>query len=315
MATAKDAIKEKLELLNNSPRLIEQRLNRMAEAIFNGDYQQEQVHTTSLAKLLGETMALSDLLGRRRTLLEADAKTKGRVELGTDGVSMSTFTRGWAYSPIVFARTPVVPEVPFREAIADLMDREPRLARSSEEVRRMYTEGPAGFAVARIPAARSDKARLTLTKRIRDILAKSMEKGRELKTIREKLSAVAGITKHYAENIYRTNLATSYTAGRMAQFRDPDVSDVTPAFSFSAVRDRNTRPNHAAAHGLIAGVDDDIWKRFAPPLGFQCRCDLRARTRSELRTMNLLRKNGTVKRYYPSTWNNAHPDPGFERAA
>ena len=38
--------------------------------------------------------------------------------------------------------------------------------------------------------------------------------------------------------------------------------------------DSNVRPGHAALDGLVARVDDPIWRRFSPPGGHQCRCVL-----------------------------------------
>jgi hypothetical protein len=38
--------------------------------------------------------------------------------------------------------------------------------------------------------------------------------------------------------------------------------------------DGDVRPNHKAMHGVIASVDDQIWQKLSPPLGYMCRCSL-----------------------------------------
>ena len=86
---------------------------------------------------------------------------------------------------------------------------------------------------------------------------------------------------------------------------------VTPAFRFDATRDTHTRPNHMAANGFIAAIDDPEWDRVSPPLGFRCRCAKSLVTRSQLRRLGLLREDGTVITHRPRGFGAAGPDPGF----
>lgn len=125
------------------------------------------------------------------------------------------------------------------------------------------------------------------------------------------LAKIAPFSEAYAETVYRTNLATAYTAGRFRQAQDPDVEAITPAFEYTPVGDSSTRHNHLAARGLLASIKDGIWDRFSPPMGFNCRCDLRLVDRFELESRRLLLRNGQVKRYVPSGFGEAHPDKGF----
>lgn len=48
--------------------------------------------------------------------------------------------------------------------------------------------------------------------------------------------------------------------------------EVFPYLRFIAVMDANTRPDHAAANGIIRPVDDPIWGELQPPLDWNCRC-------------------------------------------
>ena len=239
-----------------------------------------------LSRLIGETMALSDLMGRRRLILEAEA-VRARQPVSTRAV---------------FSETPVVPHVEFDEAVADMVSRRPELAKSAEKVAEVYERH--GFALAQA-------AELSIVKRIQEFIAKALREGRTVPKAAETIAGIGDFTQAYAETVYRTNVATAYTAGRFQQAADPDIAEVIGAFEFNAVLDADTRPNHAAAHGLLASQNDPIWATYSPPLGFQCRCDLRLVDRFELRERNLLDTAGRTLRILPGTFSSAYPDPGF----
>ncbi len=70
--------------------------------------------------------------------------------------------------------------------------------------------------------------------------------------------------------IFRTNLATAYSAGRWA--RIDRVKAELPYLRYVAVLDGRTRPAHAAWHGTVLPVDDPWWQTHYPPNGWNCRC-------------------------------------------
>lgn len=296
----KDVIEEKLELLRRSPVQFVDAMQDMASAIIDGDDQKEHKTTLALAKLLGETMMLADAVGRRRLLLEHDALA--------DRKQPSTFRHGLC--TITFGSTPIFPKVNFVEAFDDLMGRDPRLANNADEIRRAYS-GDQGFAILKLPRRLADHVRLKLTERIRDMLSGFLKRGVDRPTAKEQLQAVAGFSSGYAETVYRTNLATAFTAGRMQQMKDPEVRATVPAFELVTAGDTDVRKNHRAGEGLIAAVGDPVWKRHAPPLGYQCRCDLRSVDKFELKARGLLKSGGHVQVHYPANFAEAGPDPGF----
>ena len=119
-------------------------------------------------------------------------------------------------------------------------------------------------------------------------------------------------TRAYSETVYRTNLTSAFAAGRFKQVESEEVRRVTPAFEFDAIDDAAVRPNHAAADGLIAAVNDPVWSRISPPLGHNCRCGLRLVDRFELKRRGLLR-GFSVTPYFPPNFREAKPDDGFTK--
>ena len=240
-----------------------------------------------LRKTLQATLVLSNLYGRKRTLMEADRMASKRSKYDDTKTPLSYLT--------------------FTEAVEDLVSREPRLERSSRELSRLYNTDHV-FGMAR-------SVDQVLTERVQKELVKIMEEGKGFFDAEKVLGEITPFTRSYASVVYRTNLSTNYNIGRMQQAEDPDVAEIIPAMEFSALLDSRTRPNHAAAHGLIAATNDPIWKTFAAPIGYNCRCSVETISRWELEAKGLLRKDGSVARYYPPTFGAARPDEGFKVGA
>ncbi len=103
--------------------------------------------------------------------------------------------------------------------------------------------------------------------------------------------------------IYRTNIQTAYQAGRYLEMKN--ASQTHPYWQFIAVIDNRTRPNHAALNGKVIPANDPFWKTHYPPLGYNCRCRVRALTGNDIKAMGL--------QIYPgSAFLHIQPDPGFE---
>lgn len=295
MARARPAIHELASFLGRSAALFEERMLGVAATLVD-DRRSREKALDGLAEVLGETMALADLYGRRRVFLEVDAVER------TAYSTPPTFLDSWPVTS--FAGTPLFPRVTFAEALKDLVGREPRLAPNAELVAELYSTRHA-FALAR-------SSELQITERVQKALADLVEQGVTQKKAEAVLQEIGPWTRAYADTVYRTNLNTAYTAGRFQQAADPDVAAVMPAFERFSVRDSNARPNHRAAHGLIAATTDPIWDTAATPSGYGCRCNMRLVSRFELRRRGLLTDAGVVVPFLPPTFGGYHPDKNFE---
>jgi SPP1 gp7 family putative phage head morphogenesis protein len=84
---------------------------------------------------------------------------------------------------------------------------------------------------------------------------------------------------HRLTTIYRTNMQTSYMAGRYKSFMENAAA--RPYWEYVAVMDSRTRPEHAALNGLVFPAGDPFWNSFWPPNGYRCRCRVTALTARE----------------------------------
>jgi SPP1 gp7 family putative phage head morphogenesis protein len=87
------------------------------------------------------------------------------------------------------------------------------------------------------------------------------------------------------KTIYRTNIQTSYMAGRYKT--QAENTDNRPYWQYVAVMDRRTRPEHAMLNGRVFSYDDPFWNDFYPPNGWGCRCRVRALSENNIQERNL----------------------------
>ena len=80
------------------------------------------------------------------------------------------------------------------------------------------------------------------------------------------------------KRIYNTNMRTANAQGRArAQYAlEGDIY-----LRYIALQDGLTRPSHLRMHGITLHRDDKFWERNYPPNGWNCRCVVRAYSKSE----------------------------------
>ncbi|HML52867.1 MAG TPA: phage minor head protein [Solidesulfovibrio magneticus] len=162
----------------------------------------------------------------------------------------------------------------------------------------------------------SGLARVDMVEAVRRSMLDAMEQGISLKewkaSVGQALEA-AGYTGDRAlrlETIFRTNVQSAYMAGRYAEMMA--MADTFPYWQYSAVNDGRTRPAHRALSGKVYPAGHPFWDTWFPPNGFNCRCSVRALTRSQVEDRGL-----TVESEIPKEIDTASgpvrmtPDQGF----
>ena len=272
---------------------ISEQLDRVAISFIENNGVTDEIDDISwdLADVLSDTQAMGDMLGRRRTFLEMDAMNSSPVERRRQRSGLS----------IGRAQTPITQHVPVHEAIAELVRSEPRRSSGSNEVRLAYTQ-ERGFTLARANS-------IEVVKRVRQDIISSLQGGLGRPEAIDLIAQATNSNKSYAEVVYRTNVNTAFSAGRMRQASDPVVQALIGGFRFMATDDPDVRHNHLAANGLTAGQEDPIWRILTPPLGFNCRCTIRMVGWDELEEAGLVLPDGTVRA--AALPPGAFPDSGF----
>ncbi|WP_286356282.1 phage head morphogenesis protein [Helicobacter rodentium] len=130
-----------------------------------------------------------------------------------------------------------------------------------------------------IKAQKEGKSFEVWKKDIKPILAKKgwlgkvevrNEKTGEIKTI--------NVNNTRLKRIYNTNMRTANAQGRAkAQY----ALEGEIYLRYIALQDGLTRPSHLRMHGITLHRDDPFWEKNYPPNGWNCRCVVRAYSKSE----------------------------------
>lgn len=82
--------------------------------------------------------------------------------------------------------------------------------------------------------------------------------------------------------IYKTNMDTSYMAGRWAQMTDPDVMRARPYWRYVHNTVENPRVQHRRWDNLVLPAGDPWFERHYPPNGWGCNCGVETMSRRQL---------------------------------
>lgn len=264
-----------------------------------------------LEEVITETMGIGEILGatsalQRTAALIREVPEAAPIKLGGDDRYLFNFAQEKSQT--------LLPRVTFDEAVLDMVDRAPvtirRAAdRTAKRISQLYGEGRVVAFARSAEAAVTDRVQSLIAEAIREGVPEATT-GRLIRLgVDEVSKRTAAWSEGYARMAFRTNLNTAATAGRFRQAQDPDVRRVIPAFRFDSVGDSDTRHNHDLIDGLIFSVRNTVWNKIAPPLGYNCRCQVSFVGLPELRRMGRIDDSGNViESILPSA---AGPDDGF----
>lgn len=211
---------------------------------------------------------------RAHEILGEIGRVLARVQASSDMIGRATMRLRLKKRRALSFSTPMgeVPKILPWDAILDLIERDPVFAASADEVREVYSHNH-GFALARAVDQ-------TITAKVHDAVLTSFHSGKPIRDARELVFGIGqeqGIeawSQGYAQTVVRTNATTAYAAGEFREAEALEREGRIAGLRFVSALDRDTRPNHKAAHGLVARVSDPVWDMLSPPLGFNCRCGL-----------------------------------------
>lgn len=121
-----------------------------------------------------------------------------------------------------------------------------------------------------------------LVERARQIVAVGMDQKLTVNELTQRLESGLGLgsgdpaerRNWYAETISRTNLGSAYGAGRYQQMTTPAVRAGRPFVEYRTIGDSRVRDPHRALDRLVFVNGSNLSDQYAPPLGFNCRCQM-----------------------------------------
>lgn len=95
---------------------------------------------------------------------------------------------------------------------------------------------------------------------------------------------------HRLDTIFRTNVQTASSHGRIRQMSHPDVVRLRPYRLYDATRDKRTTDICRKRHKTLLPADDPWWSDNTPPMHFNCRSRIRALRVSQARRRGGVRR-------------------------
>lgn len=114
--------------------------------------------------------------------------------------------------------------------------------------------------------------------RVQEALGETLSEGWTLEEFKAACAPQTFLSENHAETVFRTNLHSLYSDGKMAIVEHPMVQDAFPYATIDPIGDDRVRKSHLLLRhsGLnstnIYRIDDPVFKTFRPPFDFNCRC-------------------------------------------
>ena len=189
-------------------------------------------------------------------------------------------------------------ELPFDQAIT-AMSTDAAMKRLRGELARKYQVDDASEIATRVLD--------DLTERTKKAFTKELEAGPDVGRFKQRVHDNIGRwSANYVENLWRTEIARSYSEGRYRQVLE--LGDAAVGYEYQTMADVDVRGNHRF-DGLRAPKDHALWTDRYPPNGWRCRCLARVITRAEAEREGWLDESGELKVHLPPGFR-----PDFHRA-
>lgn len=180
-------------------------------------------------------------------------------------------------------------DMTFQEAVNHFQSRVPVTASQFYRIASQYRS--LAFTV-------SGYTKAQILKRFYEEILTALEEGNTLQDFRTNMNnfleaeGYEGLTPFQADNVFRTNIQTSYNVGHYEQMTDPDVLELRPYWQYDAVEDSHTRKSHLAMDGKVFPANSPVWDTWFPPNGFRCRCTVRTLSARQVKERGLKVEDG-----------------------
>ena len=77
--------------------------------------------------------------------------------------------------------------------------------------------------------------------------------------------------ENWLESEYQTAVSSAQSAARWCEFREE--AGLFPMLQYQTVGDNRVRLSHQLLNGVTKHIDDEFWKTYYPPNGWNCRCE------------------------------------------
>jgi len=220
-----------------------------------------------MSEVLARKLAAADLLGRLQIVRHGYLKTKRKLPLSPAAGSVR-FDEG-DNDALLSAG------ISFNISSDDVADYITRLVPVTRDV---FDGLTAQYRRDAFTLAGASDVRLV--QQVQEALAEIARKGgtdAEFRAAVKKLTGEAGVQQINAftlDTAFQTAMQKAYSAGRLAQMREPHMMEALPFWQYWTVGDLRVRPEHAVLDGFCARAIDPVWLKIYPPSGFNCRCSV-----------------------------------------
>lgn len=163
--------------------------------------------------------------------------------------------------------------MPFDEAVAFFRAKNVITPAEFDALRDRFRTG--GFVARQLATQRLQQVARDSIQRLLEqgvTIAEAVAQIRDAKSDINASLGIAPVSSGYLDNVIRTNVATSYGAGRWQAINDPNVRALRPYLQYRTAGDERVRAGHRALNGLVFASGSELAARYAPPLFYRCRC-------------------------------------------
>jgi SPP1 gp7 family putative phage head morphogenesis protein len=110
----------------------------------------------------------------------------------------------------------------------------------------------------------------------RDLISENLPVSTMKRKLSERFAAlgVSPTNAYQLENIARTQAQITYNAAKYREEQQDYIQEILWGYKYVTTGDERVRAEHAALEGVTLPKDDPFWKRYYPPNGWSCRCQV-----------------------------------------